>query len=111
MPQRQPSPDENLIAKQVKVDTKQLIRHALRDERRYWKLRPTYNGQETRLRAKIPIIETPSVPSAEKHLFFAAPEEAVDDVDPVVSKRNIPPGTFVEIRRCVRLRWLVVLCC
>lgn len=109
--QRRPSPDEDFDPKQAKADTKRLIRHALRDDRRYWKIRPTANGQETRLRAKLPIIETPSVPSAEKHLFFAAPEEGVDDVDPIVSKRNIPPGSFVEIRRCVRLRWLVGPCC
>lgn len=96
---RRPPSDKNFDEKLVRSEVQSIARNAVRGERSGWKARPTTNGAEVRLRAGVPTVQQPLLPSIEKYKFFAT-AEVEDEGEVVVTKRNLPPGTFVEVRRC-----------
>lgn len=95
---RQPPSDKDFDETLVRSETQLIARNAVRGERSGWKTRHTANGEETRLRGVVPTVQQPTLPSIEKTKFFATPE-VEDDDEAVITKSNIPPGTFVEVRR------------
>lgn len=96
---RQPLPDKDFDEKSVRTEVQRIARNAVRGERSGWNARPTTNGVEVRVREGVPTAQQPLLPSIEKYKFFAT-AEAEDEGEVVVTKRNLPPGTFVEVRRC-----------